>query len=190
MPVEVPVSQVQAARELSVKEIRNWFEKHPTLLTFPFANLTTTLKEQILNFGRWFERYLADKAYCKDQEVETFAKEYECSRVMTWIWMNTEYVHDDEVAHYIKQAGELFYKKNATCVDCDPDQYKRNISVIVDALLLTFRHVEGPRVFKAIRESQSEIVPEAQVPPDTDSVGAVSSHDEPGTGNTFANLRS
>ena len=185
MAVEMPVSQVQPVKEVSEAEIRQWFEKHPTLLTFPFTNLTTKLKEQIINFELWFERYLADKAYCKDQEVETFAKEYECARVMTWIWMNTEYVHDDEVAHYIQEAGELFYKKNATCADCDPDQYKTNISVIVQALLLSFRHVEGPRVLKAIRESQREIVPEAQVPHDT-----VSSDDEPGTGNTFANLRS
>ena len=91
--------------------MRDWFESHPTLLTFPFTDLDTELKEKIMNFEHWFGLYLRDEAYCKDQQVKHFASECQCSRVMAWIWMNSEYINDHEVANYIKQAGELFHKK-------------------------------------------------------------------------------
>jgi hypothetical protein len=152
------------------------------LLTFPFENLNTKIKEQIMNFERWFEIYLGDKAYCKDQEVEVFAEAYQSSKVMTWIWMNTEYIHDDEVANYIKQAGELYYKKIGTAVECDSNHCKEVISVIVQALFRKFRDTEVPRALAAVIESQREIVPPAQVPDENDAVYVDSSDDEPGTG--------
>jgi hypothetical protein len=164
MAVEMRVSQVQPVKDVSEEEIRQWFEEHPSLLNFPYADQTTTLKEKITNFELWFERYLADKAYFKDQEVETVAKKYKRARVMTWIWMNTEYVKDAEVAFYIKKAAELFHDKNAACADCDQDQHKTNIRVIVDALLLAFRHVEGPRALEALEEAKRRLDPDAQVP--------------------------
>jgi hypothetical protein len=188
MPVDMRVSEIRAIHEPSVGEVRHWFESHPTLLTFPFEDLNTKLKEQIMNFERWFELYLGDKAYCKDQEVEVFAEEYQSSRVMTWIWMNTEYIHDHEVANYIKQAGELYYQKIGTGAECDSDQCKKEISVIVQALFLVFRDVEVPRAFFAVIESQREIVPEAQVPLATDALEVVSSEDEPEAGNNSANI--
>jgi hypothetical protein len=167
MAVEMPVSQVQPVKEVSEAEIRQWFEKHPSLLIFPFADRTTTLEEKITNFQLWFERYLADKEYCKDQEVETFAKEYKRARVMTWIWMNTEYVKDDEVASYIKQAAVLFHNNCAAYADRDQDHHKTNIRVIVDALYLAFRDIEGPRVVEALEEAKRRLDPDTQVPHNT-----------------------
>ena len=180
--MDMRVSEIHAVHEQSIGEVRHWFERHPTLLTFPFEDLNTKLKEQIMNFERWFELYLGDKAYCKDQEVEVFAEEYQSSRVMTWIWMNTEYIHDHEVANYIKQAGELYNQKIGTGAECDSDQCKKEISVIVQALFLVFRDVEVPRALKAVIERQREIVPPAQVPHENDAEYVDSSDDEPGTG--------
>jgi hypothetical protein len=91
--------------------MRDWYESHPTLLAFPFKDLDTELKEKIMNFEHWFELYLRDRAYCINQEVEHLASKYRCSRVMVWLWMNSEYIKDHEVADYIKQAGVLFHKK-------------------------------------------------------------------------------
>ena len=91
--------------------MRDWYESHPTLLAFPFKDIDTELKEKIMTFQHWFDLYLRDRAYCIDQEVEHLASKYRCSRVMVWIWMNSEYIKDHEVANYIKQAGELFHKK-------------------------------------------------------------------------------
>jgi hypothetical protein len=185
--MDMRVSEIHAVHEPSIGEVRHWFERHPTLLTFPFEDLNTKLKEQITNFEQGFELYLGDKAYCKDQEVEVFAEEYQSSRVMTWIWMNTEYIHDHEVANYIKEAGELYYKKIGTGVECDSDQRKQVISVIVQALFREFRELEVPRALQAVIESQREIVPEARVPDDV-PYDVVSSDDEPGAGNNPANI--
>jgi hypothetical protein len=176
------VSEIHAIHELSVGEVRQWFDNHPTLLSFPFENLNTKIREQIMNFERWFEIYLGDKAYCKDQEVEVFAEVYQSSKVMTWIWMNTEYIHDHEVANFIKQAGELYYKKIGTAVECDSNYCKEVISVIVQTLFRKFRDTEVPRALAAVIESQREIVPPAQVPDENDAVYVDSSDDEPGTG--------
>ena len=164
MAVEMPVSQVQPVKEVSEAEIRQWFERHQSLLIFPFDDRTTTLEEKITNFQLWFERYLADKEYYKNEEVETFAEEYKRTRVMTWIWMNTEYVKDAEVASYIKQAAELFHKKFAANADRDQDQHKTNISEIVNGLYFAFRDIEGPRVAEALEEAKRRLDPDAQVP--------------------------
>jgi hypothetical protein len=180
--MDMRVSEIHAVHEQSIGEVRHWFERHPTLLTFPFEDLNTKLKEQITNFEQGFELYLDDKAYCKDQEVEVFAEKYESTKVMTWIWMNTEYIHDHEVANYIKQAGELYYQKIGTGAECDSDQRKKEISVIVQALFRKFRELEVPRALQAVIESQREIVPAAQVPHKADAVCVDSSDDEPGTG--------
>jgi len=167
MAVEMPVSQVQPVKEVSEREIRQWFEMHQSLLIFPFDDRTTTLEEKITNFQLWFERYLADKKYYKNEEVETVAEVYKRTRVMTWIWMNTEYVKDAEVASYIEQAAELFHKKFAANADRDQDHHKTNISGIVNGLYIAFRDIEGPRVAEALEEAKRRLDPDAQVPHNT-----------------------
>ena len=81
-----------------------------------------------------------------------------------------------------------FTKKNGICAEYDPDQCKKNISVIEKALLLSFRDLEGPRAFKAVMESKREIVPPAQVPHANDALDVDSSDDERGAGNNSANI--
>jgi hypothetical protein len=180
--MDIRVSEIHAVHEPSIGEVRHWFEHHPRLLTFPFEDLNTKLEEQITNFEQGFELYLA-----RDKEVQVFAEKYESSKVMAWIWMNTEYVYDREVADYIKQAGELYYKKIGTDAETDSEESKQVISEIVQALFHAFRELEVPRAFQAVRENRREIVPEARVP-DVAHYDNVSSDDEPGTGNNPANI--
>ena len=168
--------------------MRDWFESHSTLLTFPFSDLDTELEEKIINFEHWFELYLRDEEYYKDQQVKHFASKYHCSRVMAWIWMNSEYIKDHEVADCIKQAGELFHEKNGICAVYSPDQCKKNISASEKAIFLSFRALARPRAVKALMESQREIVPPAEVPHTNDALDVDTSDDEPGAGNNSANI--
>ena len=182
MPDDMRVSEIHAVHEPSVGELRQWFENHKTLLTFPFEDLNTKHKEQIMNFEHWFDLYLRDRAYCSNQEVEHLASKYRCSRVMVWLWMNSEYIKDHEVADYIKQAGELFHKKNESCVLLDADQCKTNISVIEKGILFSFAALARPRALEALMVCQREFVSPAQVLHDNGALYVDSSDDELGTG--------
>jgi len=182
MQVSVPLSQINTFHELSVGELRDWYESHPTLLAFPFKDIDTELKEKIMTFEHWFDLYLRDRAYCINQEVEHLASKYQCSRVMVWIWMNSEYIKDHEVADYIKQAGELFHKKNESCVLLDADQCKTNIGVIAKGILFSFAALARPRALEALMVCQREFVSPAQVLHDNGALYVDSSDDELGTG--------
>jgi hypothetical protein len=107
---------------------------------------------------------------------------------MAWMWMNSEHIRDHELADYIKQAGELVHKKIGICDVYDPDQCKKNISVIEKAILISFRALQGPRSVKALIESEREIVPPAEVPHTNDYVNFDASDDETGAGSNSENI--
>lgn len=188
MPFDVPLSQVHAIHEPAVGEMRDWVESHPTLHTFLSTDRDTELEEKVVRFERWFEIYLHDEEYCKDQAVTHLASKLQCSRVMAWTWMNSEYIKKDELADYIEQAANLFHKRIGFCDVYHPDQYKKNVSVIEKTILLTFMELQGPRSVKALIESEREIVSPAEVPHTNDYLNFDASDDETGDGSNSENI--
>ena len=188
MQFDVPVSQVHAIHEPSVGEMRDWFESHPRLHTFLSTDRDTELKEKIVRFESWFEIYMHEEENGKIQAVKHLASKQQCSRVMAWTWLNSEYIKKDELADYIKQAGNLFHKRIGFCDVYHPDQYKKNVSVIEKAILIAFKELQGPRSVKALIESEREIVPPAEVPHTNDDLNFDASDDETGDGSNSENI--
>ena len=168
MQTNFQVIDLQELPPEPVGEVRQWFQKHPTVQSCFPKDLDTGIMEKIMRFMGRLELYLEDEHYNKDLTVNRFASMLKCSKALVWLWIHSEDVSDEEVLERIVKGANVFHQKAGFCFVYHPNKCKQDIGLIDTAIRISYRDLQLPRQIRELLLSKRENVPSAEVPPTND----------------------
>jgi hypothetical protein len=183
----LPEHEISELQTTSVREVRHWFENHPTVQScFPEEH-DINVMEKIIRFMGWLRLYLEDEHHGRDQAVNEIASMQKCSRDLAWLWVNSDKVSDTEILDIIRRGADDFHESVGFCYVYHASKCKEAVARIEEPIRTSFLDLQLPRAY-AEWEQNHEVVPPAEVPPTDDELSSDATDGEAIDGNITENI--
>ena len=181
------VNRIEESCAVTMAEVHDWFEKHPTVQScFPQEH-DINVMEKIIRFMGWLRLYLEDEHHGRDQAVNEIASMQKCSRDLAWLWVNSDKLLDTEILDIIRRGADDFHESVGFCYVYHASKCKEAVARIEEPIRTSFRDLQLPRAYEEW-EQNHEVVPPAEVPPTDDELSSDATDGEAIDGNITENI--
>ena len=156
--------------EVPEAEIRQWFDRHPTLECWLPYNADQSSRALCTTFMHWLRMRKENTTYTDGEPCveQALALKRGVTADMVWLWLQSEHVTKQELQDLVLHAAKLFHEKAGYCLVYHANTFMAHQLILERVLESQVQHLGMPR---AVRQCMLDAdLPAPKVPDSDDEV--------------------